>query len=68
MDIYLYIHYHYLHDVCRFTLRKFIHIISINMIYVGELIGDKPWDMKGEVNAVGRPENSLLEISAQIER
>eukprot|EP00596_Hydrurales_sp_CCMP1899_P005295 CAMPEP_0119045176 /NCGR_PEP_ID=MMETSP1177-20130426/37723_1 /TAXON_ID=2985 /ORGANISM="Ochromonas sp, Strain CCMP1899" /LENGTH=740 /DNA_ID=CAMNT_0007016493 /DNA_START=136 /DNA_END=2358 /DNA_ORIENTATION=- len=33
-----------------------------------ELIGDKPWDMKGEVNAVGRPENSLLEISAQIER
>ena len=34
----------------------------------GELIGEKPWDMRGEIKSLERPENSLLEITAQVER
>jgi hypothetical protein len=32
------------------------------------LIAEKPWDMRGEVKSLERPENSLLEITAQVER
>lgn len=33
-----------------------------------EAIGPKNWDMKGEVRGVDRPENSLLELSVDVER
>jgi U3 small nucleolar ribonucleoprotein component len=33
-----------------------------------KLVQQKSWDMRGEVNAKDRPENSLLEISAEMER
>lgn len=32
------------------------------------LVQQKSWDMRGEINAKERPENSLLEISAEMER
>ena len=34
----------------------------------GELIAEKPWEMRGEIKSLERPENSLLEITAQVER
>lgn len=33
-----------------------------------QLVTEKSWDMKGEVKASDRPENSLLEMYADIER
>lgn len=33
-----------------------------------EAIGPKSWDMKGEVRALDRPENSLLGVTVDVER
>ena len=38
------------------------------LLLLGELIAEKPWDMRGEIKSLERPENSLLEITAQVER
>jgi U3 small nucleolar ribonucleoprotein component len=34
----------------------------------GELMADKPWELRGEVKGAERPENSFLSLHADIER
>lgn len=33
-----------------------------------DALAPKSWDMRGEVRGVDRPENSLLEVSVDVER
>ena len=60
---------------CSSSLKETTHLEAKNSkisseisLLESKIMGVKSWELRGEVQATDRPENSLLEISGDIER